>query len=82
MADLSDTIAAQAALPITSSDDGQSATGQPLPNLIEADKYLAAKRARRKRTRGLFFNVITTPGTLDDGGMTKPGSGFSGGGFC
>lgn len=40
MPDLTDTIASEAELPLKSESDGQSAEGQPLPDLIKADKYL------------------------------------------
>lgn len=46
--DLTDTIAAEVALPQASATDGQSADARPLPDVIAADKYLAAKAASRK----------------------------------
>ena len=45
MPDLSETIAQVAAEPKQAEADGQSAENQPLPDLIEADKYLAGKAA-------------------------------------
>lgn len=45
MPDLTDTIATEATLPASSSSDGQSADGQPLPDIIAADKYLKGKEA-------------------------------------
>lgn len=45
MPDLTDTIAAEAELPLKSESDGQSAEGQPLDKLVAADKHLAAKAA-------------------------------------
>jgi hypothetical protein len=43
--DLTETIAAEAQLPAASAVDGQSADGQPLPDLIAADKHLTTKTA-------------------------------------
>lgn len=43
MATLGEIIASESALPLKSGGDGQSAEGQPLPDLIAADKHLAAK---------------------------------------
>lgn len=45
MADLTGKIEEAAAEPASAAGDGQSATSHPLPDLIEADKYLKAKRA-------------------------------------
>lgn len=42
--DLSETIAAAAALPASATGDNGSATQHNLKDLIEADKYLAAKK--------------------------------------
>ncbi len=47
--DLSQTIQDAAAGPAKVSVDGTTAEARPLPELIEADKYLAAKRARKSR---------------------------------
>jgi len=43
--DLSEIIESEAALPASSSSDGQSAEGQPLPHLVAADKHLNTKTA-------------------------------------
>lgn len=45
--DLTDVIASEAALPLKSESDGQSAEGHTLKDLIEADRYLAAKAAAK-----------------------------------
>jgi hypothetical protein len=68
VADLSSIIETEAALPASSTDDGQSATARSLADLIATDKYLAQKRANASRRKGIVFNVLTTPGALDDGG--------------
>ncbi len=80
MPDLSDTIENEAQLPASSSDDGQSATGRSIDELIKADQYLAAKAARASRRRGILFTQLTTPGALDDCGRTAGPP--SCGGFC
>lgn len=45
MPDLTDQIVSEAAEPIASSGDGESATGRTLTELIEADKYLKGQQA-------------------------------------
>lgn len=45
--DLAETIAAEAALPLKSETDGQSAEGRPLTDLIKADQYLGAKKSKK-----------------------------------
>lgn len=51
--DLSETIEQVAAEPAQAQGDGQSATNQPLPDLIAADRYLAGKTAAaRTNARG------------------------------
>jgi len=78
--DLSDTIAAEAALPISSSGDGQAATARPIGDLIKAQQFLDARAARKKRRLGIITRVMTTPGALDDGGRSiSPGGNFAGG---
>lgn len=68
--DLAETIAEQAAEPVSSSTDGQSATGRPIADLIAADQHLAAKRvaAARRPLRGVAITQLITPGALDDNG--------------
>jgi hypothetical protein len=43
--DLTDTIASEAQLPAKSASDGQEAEGQPLPDLVAADKHLKTSAA-------------------------------------
>lgn len=45
MPDLTEQIVSDAAEPIASSGDGESATGRTLTELIEADKYLKGQQA-------------------------------------
>ena len=71
MPDLTDIIASEAELPLISESDGQSAQGQPLPDLIAVDKHLAAKTAlagdngkggSRSGWRGLRPGRVVPPG--------------------
>lgn len=58
MADeLEDEIDAVARGPQTDTVDGQTATTHPLPDLIEADRYLTGKRVLRT-TRGNAWGAI------------------------
>lgn len=77
--DLTDTIAEEAAAPVSSTADGQSATARPLTDLITADRYLAAKQAIAKRRRGITFGQIIPPGPMADGGGAIVGTPFGGG---
>jgi hypothetical protein len=43
--------------------DGTTVTAHDLPALIEADKYLASKRAAAKNHFGLRFVKLEPPGT-------------------
>lgn len=73
--DLTDTIATEAASPVSSSGDGQTATGRSIADLIAADRYLAAKAAARRKRRGLIFNKLLPPGP---GGEFPTGGGTTG----
>lgn len=42
--------------------DGTSVSERSLHELIEADKYLTAKRARANPARGLLFTKLVPPG--------------------
>jgi hypothetical protein len=42
--------------------DGTSAEQHPLPDQIEADRYLAAKEAMANASRGLRFTKVKHPG--------------------
>lgn len=57
--DLTDTISSAAQAPKTITVDGATVQEHELPALIEADRYLTAKTAVKKKTRGLRFNKLT-----------------------
>ena len=59
MADLSDEIEADAQKAKSVEVDGQKIERRPVGELIEADKYLAAKSAAK---RGPFFTRLVPPG--------------------
>ena len=52
----------QAQAPAKVSGDAGSVEQHPLPDQIEADRYLAAKEAIKKRNRGLRLNKLVPPG--------------------
>ena len=60
--DLSGQIQTTAANPASASQDGLSASAQPLAELVAADKYLAA-RAARLPPWGITIGAIVSPGT-------------------
>ena len=60
--DLNDTIRDNAKGPAKASGDAGSVEQHPLPDQIEADKYLAAKEAAKTKKRGLRFNKLVPPG--------------------
>jgi hypothetical protein len=65
MADeLDDAIRQNAQGPAKASGDAGSVEQHPLPEQIEADKYLAAKDAAKSKSRGLRFNKLVPPGTI------------------
>lgn len=43
--------------------DGMTAEQHPLPDQIEADRYLCAKEAVKKKRRGIRMTKLTAPGT-------------------
>ena len=61
--DLTDAIESSAEGPRSASGDSGSMSQHPLPDLIEADKYLAAKQAVATRTRGLRLTRLAATGT-------------------
>ena len=63
MAELEDEIEESAKAPKVIRGDQGSTEEHPLPDQIAADKYLAGKRARSSRYRGLDFIQIVPPGT-------------------
>lgn len=60
--DLAAAIAQAAAEPTSYSRDGESMSQRSLSELIEADKYLASKRAAKKKGAGLRFFKMIPPG--------------------
>lgn len=66
--DLTQTILTEAALPRTSTSDGQSAEGQPIPDIIAADKHVATKTALAAR-KGNGWNGIGRARVVPPGGV-------------
>jgi hypothetical protein len=60
--DLEDNIRNNAKAPAKASGDAGSVEQHNLKDQIEADKYLASKRATQTKNRGLRFNKIVPPG--------------------
>lgn len=60
--DLDETIEQNAKGPAKASGDAGSVEQHPLPDQIEADRYLAAKEAAKQPQRGLRFNKLVPPG--------------------
>jgi endonuclease YncB( thermonuclease family) len=48
--------------PAKASGDAGSVEQHPLPDQIEADRYLCAKEAAKAKKRGLRFNKFVPPG--------------------
>ena len=61
--DLEQTIRENAAGPKRAQGDSGSVEQHSLAEQIEADRYLAAKDAVRKPTKGLRFTKLVPPGT-------------------
>ena len=60
--DLEEAIRRNAAGPKAAQVDGQRVEQHPLGDLLEADRYLAAKRAAKSRKGGLKFTRMSHPG--------------------
>jgi hypothetical protein len=60
--DLEAAIETAAENPQSASVDGVTVTQRSLSELIEADKYLQAKKAARRKNRGLRYTKIVPPG--------------------
>ncbi len=60
--DLDDTIRENAQGPARVSGDAGSVEQHKLPEQIEADRYLASKKAARSKSRGLILNKFVPPG--------------------
>lgn len=59
--DLTQTIRDNAGAPAEASVDGRSAKQHPLPDQIEADRYLASKAAAKKKL-GIRLSKVIPPG--------------------
>jgi hypothetical protein len=62
--DLSDRIDEVAAGPAEVDADGVKVVAQPLPDLIQADKYRRGADAASGKARGLRFTKLTPPGAV------------------
>lgn len=60
--DLEDTISDAAQAPAQVEADGLKVSEHSLPDLIEADQYLAGKTAATRKHKGIRFNRISPPG--------------------
>lgn len=60
---LEDEIKEAAASPQSASGDGETVTARSLVEMIEADKYLAAKKAANSKGKGFAFTKFRRPGT-------------------
>lgn len=60
--ELDDAIKRNAAGPKSAEVDGQKVEQHSLPDQIEADKYLASKKAVKSRTSGLKFSKLCHSG--------------------
>jgi hypothetical protein len=49
--------------PAKAAGDAGSVEQHKLTDQIEADKYLASKKAAKSKSRGLRFNKVVPPGT-------------------
>jgi len=63
--DLEDAIREAAEGPAAATTDAGSVTQHNLKDLIEADRYLAAKRAAATRRRGIRVSRVVTGGAGD-----------------
>ncbi|MDD4818272.1 MAG: hypothetical protein PHI85_09915 [Victivallaceae bacterium] len=60
--EIDDSIRQNAAGPKSAEVDGQKVEQHSLPDQIEADKYLASKKAVKSRTSGLKFSKLCHSG--------------------
>ena len=60
--DLATDIETAAGNPAAVTVDGEQVTSRPIQDLIEADRYLAAKRAAGKFHRGVYLTKVENPG--------------------
>jgi hypothetical protein len=59
---LEDKIRENAKGPAKATGDAGSVEQHKLNDLVEVDRYLAAKKAAKKKKRGLRFNKLVPPG--------------------
>ena len=62
--DIQDEIESAAQEPAEVTSDGVKVVARPLPELIEADKYLSGRTATATPHRGLGFTKLVPPGTV------------------
>lgn len=60
--DVDQSIRENAQGPAKASGDAGSVEQHPLPDQIEADRYLASKTAANSKSRGLRFTKLAPPG--------------------
>ncbi|MBI1373649.1 MAG: hypothetical protein GC159_13045 [Phycisphaera sp.] len=60
--DLKDSIRENAEAPAEAAADGQHVKQHPLPDQIEADRYLESKQAARKKGLGIKLVKLSPPG--------------------
>ncbi len=60
--DLENEIRKNAEGPAKAANDTGSVEQHPLPDQIEADRYLASKKAAKDKKRGLKLNKLVPPG--------------------
>lgn len=62
--DLSDVIVENAQGPQFAQNEMGSMRAQPLPDVVEADRYLAGKTAIKSRSRGILLTPLRPPGAV------------------
>jgi hypothetical protein len=62
--DLDEAIRTNASGPAKAAGDAGSVEQHKLTDQIEADKYLASKKAAKSKSRGLAFNKFVPPGAV------------------
>ena len=69
--DLEDSIRDNAKAPAKASGDAGSVEQHNLKDQIEADKYLASKRATKSKNRGMRFNKVVPPRATNQNAFTN-----------
>ena len=75
--DLGPTIGTGAQSPKEVTVDGVTVMAQPLPDVIQSDRYLAAKSSGKTRNRGMRFTKLIPAGPVSDSQGTNTGQGGS-----